>query len=151
MPELLVVGDRDGHLLPDCPLPVLLDLLVNDVASPSPGLSRESGLVHEPGLLLPEGVGHGLALFSLGGDDDDDAGAAAVAEDDDDGHSDFDILGVLGLVADDVVSPSPCLGKVSGLVPEPGLLLPEGGGHGLALISAGVGADAAAVVGDVGD
>ena len=80
MPELLVVGDKDGHLFPDCPLPVLLNLLVIDVASPSPGLSRESGPVHEPGLLLPEGGGHGLALISAGVGGD---AAAAVGDVDD--------------------------------------------------------------------
>ena len=74
MPGLFLVGDHDSLVISDSPLPVLLDLVVDDdddVASPSPDLGRVPRLVHEPGLLLPEGGGHGLALLS--GEDDDDA------------------------------------------------------------------------------
>ena len=46
------------------------------MASPSPNLGRVPGLVHEPGLLLPEGGGHGLALLSCV--DDDDAADSSV-------------------------------------------------------------------------
>ena len=82
MPEFLLVGDHDFPLISVPLLPVLLDLIdeeADGVPSPSPYLGWISALVHEPGLLLPEGGGHGLALISVGGGD-----AAAVVGDVDD-------------------------------------------------------------------
>ena len=81
MPELLLVGDQDIPLISVPILPVLLDLIdeeADGVTSPSPYLGWISELVHEPGLLLPEGGGHGLALLSCV-DDDDAADSSAVA------------------------------------------------------------------------
>ena len=143
MHELLLVGDQDILLISDSLLPVLLDLIDEDadgVASPSPDLGWVSELVHEPGLLLPEGGGHGLALLSVV-DDDDDAGAdsTAVAVDDGGGHSDLDNL----VGSADSLCPGVCW--VDELLPGPVLLVPEGGGHGLALLSR-VGFDAATVI-----
>ena len=138
MPELLLVGDQDILLISVSLLPVLLDLIdeeADGVTSPSPYLGWISELVHEPGLLLPEGGGHGLALLSVV-DDDDDADSAAVAEDDGGGHSDF------GNLAGSADSLCPGVCWVDELLPGPVLLVPGGGGHGLALLSR-VGFDAA--------